>query len=64
MATLYWILLRLSIAWIVVVGLIALVAAVGGAFRGHNWSVPVTVRDNGGPALIVCVLAWIVKPAQ
>jgi hypothetical protein len=65
MFALYRILLRLAVAWLLIVGTIAAVAAIRGAFRGHDWSVAVAVpMAVVGPAFFVAVLAWTIKQVQ
>jgi hypothetical protein len=65
MFMLYRILLRLAVAWLVIVGAVAAIAAICGAFRGHDWSVAVAVPMMVvGPAFLIGVLAWIIKPVQ
>ncbi len=65
MWTLYRILMRLAVAWLVIAGCGVAIAAICGAFRGGDWTVvlagPMIVIV---PAFLAGVVAWIVKPVQ
>jgi hypothetical protein len=63
MLTLYRILLRLVVAWLIIVGCAVAIAALCGAFRGGDWTVAVAgPMIIVVPAFLVGVLAWIIKP--
>ena len=60
MATVYRILRRLVLAWLVIVGGLMVAAAIRGGLHGDEWNVAALVVF--GPAFLVGVLAWIIKP--
>jgi hypothetical protein len=69
MFSLYRILIRLAVAWLAVVGCGAVIGVViavtRGDFRDSDWSVAIAIpMIVVGPAFLIGVLAWIIKPVQ
>ncbi len=61
MATVYRILRRLVLAWLVIVGGLMVAAAIRGGLRGYEWNVAALVVF--GPPFLFGTIAWILKPA-
>ena len=62
MATLYRILKRLAIAWLVIVGGLSLLIMAHGGLLSDSDSWVFAMLATGVPTLLIGALAWIVKP--